>query len=206
MWPAGLLSFGGGAVFCCPSFRGRSFSPSLVCGFISALRVHCFLFRTSLFSLSLVLVICSQRACVCVCVCTRLIRLLLCGFPKSHFEPEGRKKDHPCCYWVAIVISLSLSLVFSCRAEIRRLISGSFFLYRRLLAVFGAGEVRAFSFGWQSTTGPWEFFTSVLVFWGAGGGVFLWYFSMRVFSDGALLLNLYVPLDWLLEFLCMRVY
>jgi hypothetical protein len=70
MWPAGLLSFGGGAVFCCPSFRGRSFSPSLVCGFISALRVHCFLFRTSLFSLSLVLVICSQRACVCVCVYT----------------------------------------------------------------------------------------------------------------------------------------
>jgi hypothetical protein len=49
-------------------------------------------------------------------------------------------------------------------------------------------------------------FCCFVVLRGEGGGVFLRYFSTRVFSEGALLLNLYVPLDWLLEFLCMRVY
>ncbi len=86
--------------------------------------------------------------CLYACVCTRLIRLLLFGFPKSHFEPEGRK-DHPCCYWVAIVISLSRwSFLVVLRSDV--LLLGVFVkagFVPTIAPCFGAGEVRGFSFG-----------------------------------------------------------
>ncbi len=109
---------------------------------------------------------------------------------------------------------ISLSLVFSCRAEIRRLIAGSFCQGRLCTddcCLFWGGGSSRFQFRLIKVrpargNSLLAFCCFVVLPGERGGGSVFVVFSTRVFSEGALLLNLYVPLDWLLEFLCMRVH
>ncbi len=127
------------------------------------------------FSLSLVLVICSQGVC-CVCVCVCVCVHTLDSSPSLWLSKApfwGRGEEGSSMLLLSCDCDLSLVGFFlSCwdpTSYCWEFLSRQA-LYRRLLPVLGRGKFAVSVSVDKSTTGPWEFFTCVLLFCCSAGG------------------------------------